>query len=208
MNKMLSIALMSLLCGSCGRSDDVIVEYPEVKLGKYTRINYPLHKSITDTQTIFALNADLPFSIEIGRGSGWHGLDILTLNNTGAVVIRRVKSNTNRVYECADMKLTIKDILDIANCVNDCGILKLDRMYSADVRDGTQCVFVLKQGNNEKFVYFNNHFPPAFQIFTTTIDNILNNNGFSKLTWSPSSDTHEKGLWEGIRLQLSGSDKK
>jgi hypothetical protein len=79
----------------------------------------------------------------------------------------------------------------------------MDRSYAADVADGTQWVLWIQQGDRERSVYFDNHFPEAITTFAKHLDAILSMASGPNLQWQPvlppMSRRHESELWECIK---------
>ena len=77
------------------------------------------------------------------------------------------------------------------------------RSFHANMYDGAQWVFWLRQGGRSKSISFNNHFPPPIRKFAAVLDEELIRCGAGSAKWSnvPRSAyrNHEKALRESIR---------
>jgi len=54
--------------------------------------NFPATKVVKDDRPAFQISPEEPWRIEFGRGSGWHGLDTVKLDQDGRAVFHRLKS--------------------------------------------------------------------------------------------------------------------
>jgi hypothetical protein len=162
-----------------------------------------------DDRPAFAIDRTQPFWLEFGRGSGWHGLDTIKIDQTGRVVLHRMKStlqeNVNVLsWEVATVQLPPELVADVLKAVESNGLMGLHKAYYDDnIADGTQWVLWIKQEQREKSVYFNNSFPHAITAFAEQLDAILALAGLDKVAWQPvperESRQHEKELWDSIK---------
>ena len=83
------------------------------------------------------------------------------------------------------------------------GLLGLDKAYHADVCDGTQWVLWARQGDREKAVYLDNHFPDPIVRFAERFDAVVSAFVGPGLQWRavPSAwiRDHERDLWDSIK---------
>jgi hypothetical protein len=154
-----------------------------------------------DTRPAFVLDPSKPFVIELGRGSGWHGLDIVKVDETGAVKLSRVEGRPDA--ESASLQLSRTDVATLVGLVNSNGLTRMGRMYSDPrVQDGTQWVLWIEQPPSQKSVYFNNSFPAQITAYANGLDALLNKAGLSAAEWSPTptqqSMDQQKALWVRI----------
>jgi hypothetical protein len=172
-----------------------------------------------DDRPAFTIDRTQPFWLEFGRGSGWHGLDTVKIDQTGRVVLHRMKStrqeNLNVLswevatlqvlsWEVATLQLPPEVVAEVLKAVESNRLMGLHRAYRDDkIADGTQWVLWIKQGEREKSVYFDNSFPRAITAFAEQVDAILARAGLNKVAWQPvperESRQHEKELWDSIR---------
>lgn len=80
----------------------------------------------------------------------------------------------------------------------------LARSYTAvNVRDGTQWVLVIRQGDREKAVYFDNHFPEPVRRFGRRLDEVIGETVGPGPRWRRvppwSAGDHDRELWDAIR---------
>jgi hypothetical protein len=148
-----------------------------------------------------------PFWLEFGRGSGWHGLETIKIDQTGRVVLHRIKSKqpdnaTFNSCEVATLRLSPEALAEVHKAVESNGLMELDEAYHQHVVDGAQWVLWIRHGELEKAVYFNNSFPPAIKAFAQQLDAILGRAGLDKVAWQPvpqwQSRQHERELWRSI----------
>ncbi len=148
------------------------------------------------------LDADQPFLIEFGRGSGWHGLDTIKVHEDGTVILHRL-TELGDGWETARMTLAAQDLARVRHAVADNRLTSLGRHYSSNVADGTQWVIRLKQDDREMAVYCDNHFPGPIVRFADALDAILADAGLAKAVWRPvaylKGRAHERELWDSIR---------
>jgi len=146
------------------------------------------------------LDPAAPYRIEFGRGSGWHGLDTVKVTDDGSVVLHVFRHNA---WYVGGMSLPQPALAQVLEAVDDNHLLAMHKGYHADVCDGTQWVLWITQGDDEKSVYFNNHFPKEIIAFARSLDEVLVENGVGKLSWLPvapgTERSHAKELWESIR---------
>jgi hypothetical protein len=155
-------------------------------------------------QPAFHIDPAIAFSIEFGRGSGWHGLDTVRVEQDGRVTLSRlIGSQTNPSWETATIQLQQNRLADILKAVETNGLMSLRRTYQdPNIADGTQWVLWITQGDHEKSVYFNNRFPVQITGFAEQLDRILSVAGLGNITWQPvpasQSRSHERELWKSI----------
>jgi hypothetical protein len=156
----------------------------------------------------FAIDHAQQFWLEFGRGSGWHGLDTVKLDQTGRVVLHRMKSERkgdviDQSWETASLQISPEDLAEVLKAVESNELLGLRKEYHENISDGTQWVLWIKQGEQEKSVYFSNNFPRRIRAFAEELDTILTLAGSNKVAWQPVPDResrqHERELWDSIK---------
>ena len=123
-----------------------------------------------DDRPVFRVDPAKPFQIQLGRGSGWHGLDTIKISQDGTVLLNRA---TDRGAQSATLQLEPAAIDDLLRSIEENHLMKLDRVYGSDIEDGTQWVLRIRQGDHEKSVHFNNSFPEPIVRFVRHLDEIL-----------------------------------
>ena len=107
------------------------------------------------------------------------------------------------MWETATLQLQADKLAEVLKAVETNDLMNLHRAYHTDVNDGTQWVLWIKQGEQEKSVYFNNSFPRRIKEFASQLDGILSVAGLSTVAWTPVPDKesrqHEKELWDSIK---------
>jgi hypothetical protein len=154
-----------------------------------------------DTRAAFVLDPSKPFVIELGRGSGWHGLDIVKVDETGAVQLSRIEGRPNA--EVASLQLTKTDVATLVGLVNTNQMTSMGRTYSDPrIADGTQWVLWIEQSPSQKSIYFNNSFPSQITAYANGLDGLLQKAGLSAAKWNPSSaeqaTAQQNALWAHI----------
>jgi hypothetical protein len=161
-----------------------------------------------DDRPAFTIDRTQPFWLEFGRGSGWHGLNTVQMDQTGRVLLHRMKSErqqdvTMLSWEAATLQLSPEAVADVLKAVESNNLMGLHKAYHEDIADGTQWVLWIKQGEREKSVYFDNNFPRAITAFAEQLDAIVARAGLDKVVWQPvperESRQHERELWDSIR---------
>jgi hypothetical protein len=156
----------------------------------------------------FTIDRTQPFWLEFGRGSGWHGLETIKLDQTGRVVLHRMKSTRQDdvnvlTWEVATLQLPPMAVAEVLKAVESNGLMGLHKAYHENIADGTQWVLWIKQAEREKSVYFDNSFPATITRFAEQLDVILARAGSDKAAWKPVPERacreHEKELWDSIK---------
>ncbi len=178
--------------------------------------SYVAMSTTEDDRREFDLDPELPFQVEFGQGSGWHGLDTVKIASDGSVTLHRsqmvpvkpwpiffwMQEDSYSYWQTATMKLDAQAMDGLRKLVHDQGLLKLKKSYSASVCDGTQWVLWIKQGDHEKAVYFNNQFPDEIIAFAKSLDELLVDNGMHEVRWykvrNVNQRQHEQSLWNSI----------
>ena len=149
------------------------------------------------------LDPDLPYIIQFGRGSGWHGLDTVKVAQDGTVTLHRLTNGEDPFWETATLKLHTESLAQVLDAIEKNRLFGLRKAYHGNVVDGTQWVLWLKQGDKEKAVYFDNHFPPEIERFADALDKALAENGLEKAEWRYVGEAdargHERALWDSIK---------
>lgn len=137
-----------------------------------------------DTRPAFVLDPSKPFVIELGRGSGLDGLDIVKVTETGSVELYRIAGGQH--VESASLRLSKADVSKLVSLANARQLTGMGRGYSdPNIADGTQWVLWMEQSPSEKSIYFNNSFPPQITAFADGLDALLRDAGSGTVTWRP-----------------------
>jgi hypothetical protein len=161
----------------------------------------PLRKTEPDRRPRFTFDPASPFHLEFGRGSGQYGLDTIVFDQTGHVVVHRAQADG--YWEKAELELPKNRLQRLVKAIVDLRLGEMAASYSANVDDGAQWVFWLQQGDHEKSVYFDNHFPAAIQTFATQLDAELQQAGLRTAKWQRTyrqgpEHSHDKAIWKSI----------
>jgi len=159
--------------------------------------------AFSNSTTPFPIDPEKPFHLEFGRGSGWHGLSVVILDESGQTILSREGSTFRdgviyQDWSTTEITLPHDLIREIASAVNANAIITLNKSYSGHVYDGTQWVFLIAQGNNQKAVYFDNKFPSAITRFAKSLDEILARGGLPKADWKSGGRALDQTLWKSI----------
>jgi len=171
-------------------------------------MNHPVSKVVKDDRPPFRIDPDRPWGIEFGRGSGWHGLDTIKFDQDGRLVLHRLKEEPQgggiaHSWETATAHLPPEAVAKVLEAIASDRLLTLDKASHAAVYDGTQWVLWVRQGEREKVVYFDNHFPDPIVRFSGRLDEIVAGSVGPGLKWRAvplaRSRDHERELWESIK---------
>jgi len=150
-----------------------------------------------DTVRYFQIDSKQPFHMEFGRGSGWHGLDVIILDQTGHLTMSRQPTRAGEGWTKGELTLPPDLVTEIVKKVNTEELTGLAKAYSTkNIADGTQWLFYIEQGEKRKVVYFDNNFPRAITRFAQALDEILAHGGIDKMTWGPGGEDMNKDLWK------------
>lgn len=147
-----------------------------------------------DPQPAIDLSLDEPFELMFGRGSGWHGLDVVQISPDGSVEVTRATQALRDdvielTFEVAQLQLSPEAMRKVLERVDGGGLMAMDAMYIDErMADGTQWVFWCRQGEHEKVIYFSNHFPGQIEQFAGSLDSELEEAGLSATTWRASDE--------------------
>jgi hypothetical protein len=154
-----------------------------------------------DTRPAFALDVSKPFVIELGRGSGLSGLNVVKVSETGVVELHRIAGGAN--LETTSLRLSDARVKELANLVNSRRLTGMGRSYSDPrVADGTQWVLWIQQLPSEKSIYFNNAFPGEITGFADRLDALLQEASMANASWTPVPEKQgrdeQAALWARI----------
>ena len=169
--------------------------------------NFPLVEIKDDGKSPFIFDPQKSIEIEFGRGSGLDGLNTIKISKTGKVLLHRSRltyqdEKISTQWEYSEFYLSAEDVSQLSDFIGKHHISRLHSAYHAAVDDGTQWIFWIKQGEHEKSIYCNNHFPEEIVSFAKFLDELLIKKGVCNLKWQrvPENNAreHEKKLWERI----------
>jgi hypothetical protein len=147
-------------------------------------------------------NPTLPYWVKFGRGSGRCGLDTVKVTEDGTAILHR-RAHSGGGWETATLRMTAASLDRVAHAIKDNRLFGLQEAYHGGVADGTQWVLWLKQGQQEKAVYFDNHFPDEVLRFADDLDLALAESGLEMEAWRGIGDAvareHQRDLWDTIR---------
>lgn len=162
---------------------------------------FPLSRTSPSKTPAFTVDPTKDFHFELGRGSGWAGLDTISFGRDGVVTL--YKQLPEERWRTATLTLDTAAIGRIFDAVRTEGIMTMAAAYHADMNDGTQWVLWIKQADLSKAIYFNNHFPQAVRRLAKVIDSELDSAGLETVRWKkvPKNKVrlHEKPLWNSIK---------
>lgn len=161
--------------------------------------NFPLNKIENGNHKKFFLFPEKPFKLELGRGSGFLGLDIIRIDKNRSVsLIRKQEYN----WQHCSFKLTNQEAKEIIIAILKNKNCLLKKGYHADVIDGIQWILFFSQENNEINTYFNNHFPKEIIELAEIMDKIVTKSNTRKVKWlefpENEANSQQKELWKRI----------
>lgn len=161
-----------------------------------------------DDRPPFQIDPNQPWQITLSRGSGLDGLATVRLDHTGRVELHRQwwrKRNGvhESSWEVSDGFLPPEAVAAVLEAANNNRLTELHRAYYAQVWDGTQWVLLIRQGDREKAVYFDDHFPEPIRRFSRRLDEVIGETVGPGLRWRRvppwSARSHDRELWDAIR---------
>ena len=178
------LLVLLVLCAGCRDTDENF---------------FTLDRSVSDDR-VLKFDPDKPFHLAFGRGSGWHGLDTIEIDNYLKAELFRQTSAGG--WETCVVELTVDEWGAVSDSIVKNDLYLLDREYHADVADGTQWILWITQDNESKTVYFNNYFPSAIKRFASDLDKVFDGNDVL-LEWkdvpADLSRQHEGRIWDSIK---------
>jgi len=131
-------------------------------------------------------------------------MDTITIENEHVTLYRlQLNELCYPCWETATMQLLPDDVKTLIKSLEQFQILKMSKAYHANVSEGTQWILLIQQGNYEKSIYFDNHFPDNIFAFSRFLDDLLVKRGFLDFTWQaiPENEpkNHENELWESLK---------
>jgi hypothetical protein len=147
----------------------------------------------------------VPWVVELGRGSGMHGLDTVKVFQDGTVVLHRRDAGGWPAGGADVTRFTLPEhaLSQVLDGLAKYRLLDLEPVYRRGVRDGTQWVLRVKQGAVEKAVYCDNRFPEQVRQFAADLDALLARHGLGMAAWCRVDygglPPHEQELWDSIR---------
>jgi hypothetical protein len=148
------------------------------------------------------------YRLEFGRGSALDGLETIRIDPAGRVALHRMKSERRadavvQSWETATLQLSPEVRAGVLKAVEANDLMGLGKAYHADVRDGTQWVLCIRQGDREKAVFFDNSFPRQITAFAEQLDDFLARAGSDTVAWKPVPESearlHERELWDSLK---------
>ncbi|HYV34802.1 MAG TPA: hypothetical protein VE988_03800 [Gemmataceae bacterium] len=141
-----------------------------------------------DEGTGFRVDPSKPWSIYFSRGSGLYPSYVtIELNNEGRLTLRRMRRERDwkgkPVAEMATATLPPEAVARVLEAVKANELMKLEKSYSSGWVDGCQCTLQIRQGDQAKEVYFDNHFPESLVRFVTVLDETVAHSVGPRLVW-------------------------
>ena len=162
-----------------------------------------LVSSEIDNRAVMDFKPDKPFHLEFGRGSGWHGLEVVKLNEKGLLETYEFSPDYRR-----GVCLLEPDVIrEVAGWLVENNVFEMNKAYSAGVNDGSQWIIWIKQNGVEKSVYFDNYFPKAIQNFATSLDAKMKTFKMEYADWvgPREGSDYQKAIWASIRSDVGAS---
>jgi hypothetical protein len=115
--------------------------------------NPPWIKTVPAKGPAFVVDPARDFHFELGRGSGWHGLETVAFGRDGVLTLFRQHRQAG--WQRSALKLNVEAIARIFAVVNSEGIMKMPSSYQHTlIEDGTQWVLWISQDGMSKAIYF------------------------------------------------------
>jgi hypothetical protein len=154
-------------------------------------------RTVRDDRPSFDVDPAQPFVVSLGRGSGWHGLRVVKIQQDGTAIVHRL-----RPAQSTTLMIGEDGVADVLRSVSENGLIEMQRAYHDDaIIDGTQWVLLVKQGEAVKSIYFNNYFPRRITAFAQDVEDVLARSGLAQAEWVPDKEAgaHQKELWDSLR---------
>jgi hypothetical protein len=99
------------------------------------------------------------FLFILGQGSGWHGYDVLKVDDNGTCEATFGGERTGK-WRRAKFSLTSNELTQLQKKLVELDVFALKRAYhNTSICDGTQWFLKIQGGGKRKAVYCNNYFP-------------------------------------------------
>jgi hypothetical protein len=136
------------------------------------------------------LDPGTPYMIEFGRGSALDGFDTIKVGQDGSVTLHRVRREMGELFvETTTLQLPPAALAAVLDAVDETGLLSLYKTYhEPGVADGEQWILWVRQGQDHKSVYCDNHFPKRIVQFAEALDTILAEHGLDRAEWRRVAD--------------------
>lgn len=157
------------------------------------------------------------FTVMLGRGSGWDGLETIKVERSGRVVAYRqrfveeqkvIGGVAEKVrwsrWDVASFKISQAAVDQVCSSILKNRLMTMEDKYENSlIADGEQRILLIKHGGEVKWVYFNNSFPWRIESFAADLEQAV---GLAKLpesSWEPvpqgDARVDEKALWESTK---------
>jgi hypothetical protein len=148
------------------------------------------------------MRPDEKFEFQFGRGSGWHGLDVVRITSDGSASYEYQSESDvwrRKVFEID------ADVLEaLREKINSVNVMDMQRSYSnPSIADGTQWCLLVRIDGRTKSVYFNNKFPDEIRNLAAFVDETILEpfadpvDAVTVPSWHHRK--HETPLWTSIR---------
>jgi hypothetical protein len=145
---------------------------------------------------------DEKFDFQLGRGSGWHGLDLLRITSDG-VAVYEYQTKLGGGWERKTFLVDRARLDALSDTINNLRIKDLKRAYHGNVADGTQWCLLISIDGDTKSVYCDNNFPGPIRSLAKFVDETI----LEPLAGPVVAETvperhyreHEKEIWASIR---------
>ena len=136
---------------------------------------------VKDEGRPFIFDPLVPFVLELGVGSGWHGLNPVTINSSGEIEVyikridrKRLIQGDGKMYRMkANFRLSPEELQRVASLVIGLNLPSMHKAYRTKDADGSQWILRLTQQGRSKSVYFGNYFPAAIRTFSKEIERLV-----------------------------------
>jgi hypothetical protein len=159
--------------------------------------NEPLARVVKDDRPPFRIDPTKSWQLEFGRGSALHGFYTIKIDQSGHLSLFRPRLDT---WQTATAQLPPAAVAEVLLAVEANRLLELDRKYMAEAFDGIQWLLWIRQGEREKSVYFDNHFPDQIVRFVERLEEIISDTVGAHLRWLPiAGRDHDRDLWNSSK---------
>lgn len=148
-----------------------------------------------------AIQPDEEFELQFGRGSGWHGLDLLRITSDGNAVYEYQAERD--IWKRKSFVVNEATLVALRKTINDLNIWGMDHHDDGSTNDGTQWCLLIRIDGKSKAFYFDNHFPNRIRQLADFVDQAILEPFavpvVAEVVPARHHRKHEKELWQSVR---------
>jgi hypothetical protein len=148
---------------------------------------------------------DETFLLELGMGSGGHGLNVTTIREDGTArhVYRKASTDeagsVEHVWRRVDFRVEREELGETVRLLNEERFLLRPRSYvDPQVQDGAQWIVHVRTRGRDKFVYLSNAFPDPLVRLARHVTGLVGRRPELAATSRPMETAHDTHLWRWL----------